>query len=423
VDNKVWDQAQIYCAAELGLGQADPARIKIEDVRVLNFDRIRGAWREESQEKSYMKDDPDQMLKNAAEESRHLNEAPSFWERFLKSLKGKAPDFIVSLVRKSTEFGPPPSPPTRRYPEMSPATVALARAEKSIEQAVREAVEAAGGLNEIEKGHRVIIKPNMVIPSNGGLKTGRVTTHPEVVRAVIRLVKERGAYAIVGDRATFSDETALVECGYLRVCKEEGAEAFPWIRDEYVPFSPGKRHWSKGFRYPKAVAEADHFINVPMLKNHEVTAAEFSCCLKAYVGLCHPEDRWQKGPDALHAQNIGEKIAELNLCKKPTINIVDATTIMINGGPGGLSRNSMWADSDLILASKDRVACDSVALAVLKHYGAGKKVDKPYVAKSVWDNVQIYSAAEIGIGQADPAHITIEAVKVPNLDRILGAWR
>jgi len=228
---------------------------------------------------------------------------------------------------------------------------------------------------------------------------------------------------MVGDRGTFADEKALVECGYLRVCKDEGAEAFPWIRDEYTRFFPGKRHWSKGFRWPKAVLDADHFINVPVLKNHEVTAAEFSCCLKAFVGLCHPEDRWQKGPDALHAKNIGEKIAELNLCKKPAINIVDATTIMVNGGPGGHSRNSMWAEANLILASKDRVACDSVALAALKYYGAEKKVNKPYVGKSVRDNVQIYYAAEIGVGQADPAQITIEDVQAPNFDHIRGEWR
>jgi len=369
-----------------------------------------------------MKNDPTQMSENAVQELRNLNENPGCLGRFVMSAKRKTPDFIVSLIRKSTELGSPPSPPTRIYPDMPRATVTLAGSEKSIEKAVREAVEAAGGLIEIEKGQRVIIKPNMVSPSNGGMKTGRVTTNPEVIRAVIRLVKERGAHAIVGDRGTFSDEAALIECGYSRVCKDEGAEAFPWIRDEYLHFSPGKRHWSKGFRYPKVVADADHLINVPMLKNHEVTAAEFTCCLKAFIGLCHPEDRWQKGADALHAKNIGEKIAELNLCKKPTINIVDATTIIVNGGPGGHSRNSMWVDSDLILASKDRVACDSVALAILRHYGAGKKVKKPFVGKSVWDNVQIYYAGEIGIGQADPKMIDIEDIKVREFSEIISNW-
>jgi len=370
-----------------------------------------------------MKDDPNQMAENAVEGSRHLNERPGSLVRILMFAKRRTPDLIINLIRRSAESGPPPSPPTRKYPDMPIATVALAGSGKSIEKAVREAVEAAGGLAEIEKGQRAVIKPNMVTPSNGAEKIGRVTTNPEVIRAVIRLVKERGAHAMVGDRATYLDETAMVECGYTRVCREEGAEPFPWIRDEYVHFDPGKRHWSKGFRYPKVVADADHFINVPILKNHEVTASEFSCCLKAFVGVCHPEDRWQKGPDALHTKNIGEKIAELNLCKKPTINIVDATTIMVNGGPGGSSRNSMWVDANLVLASKDRVACDSVALAVLKYYGSERKARKPYVEKRVWDNVQIYYAAELGIGQADPARITIKDAGVPGLDQIRGQWR
>ena len=370
-----------------------------------------------------MTNDLEKTAINADQKSRPPHEKPGYLGRVVMSFKRRTPDVIVSLIRKSTEFGPPPSPPTRKYPEMPRATVALAGSQKSIEKAVREAVAAAGGLAEIEKGQRVVIKPNMVSPSNGGMKIGRTTTHPEVIRAVIRLVKERGAQAQVGDRSTFFDETALVECGYWKVCQEEGAEAFPWIRDEYMRFFPGKRHWSKGFRYPKALAEADHLINVPILKNHEVTAAEFTGCLKAFVGVCHPQDRWQKGPDALHARNIGEKIAELNLCKKPALNIVDATTIMVNGGPGGHSRNSLWVDADLILASKDRVACDSLALAVLKSYGAEKKVNKPYVRKSVWDNAQIYYAAELGLGQADPAHIAIEDVGVPNLDQVREAWR
>lgn len=357
------------------------------------------------------------------QDERHPSGRPSLAGRLVGAAKHRTPDAIVSFIRWYTESGPPPLPPTRQYPPMPPATVALAGVGKSIEAAVRDAVEAAGGLAEIEPGQRVVIKPNMVSTNSGGPAGTRVTTNPEVIRAVVRLVKERGARAVVGDRGTYDDELALVQCGYAKVCQEEGAEAFPWLRDEYVRFHPDKRHWRQGFRLPKSVAEADHFINVPMLKNHELTMAEFSCCLKAFIGVCHPKDRWLRGRDALHSRNIGEKIAELNLCKRPTINIVDATSIMVNGGPSGHSRNSIWVDSNLVLASKDRVACDSVALAVLKHFAAERQVTKPYVTKSVWDQVQIYYAAELGIGQADPARITITDAGTPGLDRIREAWR
>lgn len=340
----------------------------------------------------------------------------------LTDLEGKLPDRMSDLIKNTAASGVEPLPPTRIYPVMPDALVGLADTSRSIEQGVREAVEAAGGLDEIEPGQRVVIKPNMVAPTDGRLNEGRLTTNPEVLRAVIRLVKERGAHPIVGDRPAYQEDEAYNKCGFARVCMEEGATFFPWAYGEYVTFKPGKRHWSEGFRIPKILVDADHFINVPMLKNHELTYAEFTCCLKAFVGVCHPEDRWQGSDNALHQRNIGEKIAELNLSVKPLINIVDATWCMPNGGPDGFSKKSLWVNSNLIVAGKDRVACDSVALAVLKLYGVENGIKRSYVEKSVWDQVQIYYAAELGIGQADPSKISLEDVGVSHVDEIKANW-
>ena len=312
--------------------------------------------------------------------------------------------------------GAAPLPPTRVYPDMPPATVAIAGVKGSIEDAVREAVEAAGGMAEFEPGQRVFIKPNMVSPKP------KVTTNPEVVRAVIRLVKERGCHAMVGDRSSF-DDLEVARCGFEQVCKEEGAELYLWFQHEYVRFFPKQRHWSEGFRMPKILTEVDHWINVPILKNHELIGAEYTCCLKAFVGVCHPEDRFQKGDNGLHQINIGEKIAELNLCSRPTLNIVDATTMLLRGGPGGHDpKTSLRVKADLVLAGRDRVATDSVALAAMKLHAAENKVKRPYVTKSVWDQVQIYRASELGIGQARPEKITIEDIKVPRFDEIKANW-
>lgn len=339
--------------------------------------------------------------------------------------------------------GPEPLPPTRAYPAMDNATVGMAGVRRNrrgklefdtVMAAVREVVEAAGGLSEIEPGQRVMIKPNMVGPIAVPGK-GRITTNPLVVRAVIRLVKERGAHALVGDRGIELREMPYLPqltwqvSGIAAACKKEGAEAFPWHKSEYVVFHPNKRHWSKGFRMPKILQDVDHFINVPILKNHETNRAEFTCCMKAYVGVIHPGDRWQPGLDNLHHHNICEKIAEANLSAKPLINIVDATRIMVRGGPGdGLIggdptyKVAIFDKPDLVMASKDRVACDSVALSALKLRGAEMNIKRDYVNKSVWDQTQIYYAAELGLGQADPDKISIEDIKVPRFDEIRANW-
>jgi uncharacterized protein (DUF362 family) len=335
----------------------------------------------------------------------------------------------AQLQAEAMARGEGPAPPTRVYPPMPRATVAMAGLAAvdaaAIERGVREAVEAAGGLGEIQRGQRVLIKPNMCGPAIKDRVPGRITTNPEVIRAVIRLCKERGAREIiVSDRGMLSSNMAMHSCGFARVCKEEGALAVPWTKAEYVRFMPGKRHWSQGFRMPRVLTEVDHFINVPLLKNHgAVAGADFTCCLKSFVGVCHPEDRHQGGIDELHDLKISERIPELNLCAKPTINIVDATEIMVSGGPDGTShKRSVWVPAQLIMASKDRVACDSMALAVLKRHAADHQVDLPYVHKRVWDQAQIYYAAELGIGQADPAQIDIIDRKVPLIDEYRATW-
>lgn len=344
--------------------------------------------------------------------------------------RGKLFGSSTGYLRAADFEGPEPLPPTRIYPPMPKAVVSVTAVRNSIEKAVREAVEAAGGISEIEPGQRVMIKPNITSPIVWDLyPPGRITTNPEVIQAVIRMVKERGAHPMVGDRGFFLSELAFVTTGFDWVCNKEGAEGFPFNRSEYVRFFSKKRHWSQGFRIPKILTEVDHFINVPVLKNHETNFSDFTCCLKSFVGVCHPQDRRLAGADSLHVRNISEKIAELNLCLKPLINIVDATTIMVRGGPGDclfwgdpFYKVAVWDQPNLILASKDRVACDSVALAVLKLSGADKKVDLDYVEKSVWDQVQIYYAAELGIGQAEPEKITIEDIKVERFDEIKGNW-
>jgi len=318
--------------------------------------------------------------------------------------------------------GPGDLPPTRVYPAMPDAVVAVCGVKGDIMSSVREAVLAAGGLEEIERGQSVMIKPNMCGPAIGGRAPGRITTNPELLRAVIRLCKERGARVTVGDRSMFATELAFRSTGFARVCREEMVEGLPWTRSEYVWFKPGRRHWSRGFRVAKALLDADHFINLPLLKNHWVQTADFTCCLKAMVGAVMPLDRYMDGPDALHTPNISEKVAELNLVRKPTINIVDALSIAVRGGPDGLV-NGLWVDANLVMASKDRVACDTVALATLRRFGEENGVKLPYVDKKVWDQAQIYYGAELGLGQADPSRIKIEDLGVPNFDQVRAAWR
>ena len=166
-----------------------------------------------------------------------------------------------------------------------------------------------------------------------------------------------------------------------------------------------------------------HFINVPMLKNHEAidySNAEYTCCLKNHVGVISRETRIRGGGSGIHQRDLGEKVAELNLVvPEHTMNVVDALTVILTGGPA--SGDMLTAEPGLILACKDRVACDSLALAVLKYYAAQQGVKRDYVDKPVWQQAQIVRAQQLNLGRSKE-NIRVASDGVAEIDAILEKW-
>src|SRR4030066_360814 len=86
-----------------------------------------------------------------------------------------------------------------------------------------------------------------------------------------------------------------------------------------------------------------------------------------------------------------ELISEFNIAYRPDLNIVDGTVSMIEGGPW----EGTSADTNLIIASGDRVAADIVGLGIIKSFGNWKMVTE----KDVWEQRQIKRAVELGLGK------------------------
>jgi uncharacterized protein (DUF362 family) len=293
-----------------------------------------------------------------------------------------------------------------------------------IENAVMTAIELGGGLSEINYGDTVVIKPNITFRSSlefGGI---RVVTSPDVLRAVIRAARDRtaGMNITVADACAFglSTKETAQSCGLHDVCLEEKVNFVAWEEGKYATFRDKNFvHLKRSREIPASLSSFDHFINVPILKNHEMIPnnnANYTCCMKNFVGVLKPSNRTD-----IHTTDLGEKVAEINLCRPNiTMNIVDALTIILSGGPA--SSNMKTADARLILASKDRVACDSLALAILKYYASEQGINEDYVNQSVWEQAQIKRASSLGLGRKDPAHIHIMSDGVDNIDNILAFW-
>lgn len=312
------------------------------------------------------------------------------------------------------------------------AKVAIVK-QASIEEMVRTAIERAGGLQEIKAGESVLIKPNCVWFSGEQTALGtreeaaQITTNPEVLRAIIRVVKEKTAASniYVSDHSAIFLSTMFVmqQQGIYDVCMQEGVKPVPMEDLPHINFfSEHFQFIDEPFIIAQPLLTVDHLINAPVLKNHNMPGirdmAQYTANIKAFVGLMAPGSRMFNGKQ-FHNNNLPQKVAELNLCRpwrmpngKPgiTMNVVDATRIMVSGGPhNSVFLEEMISDTPgIILASKDRIAGDAASVALLKYRGKLKGIKKDYVSTPVWQQPQLVHAGKLGLGVNDPNRIELE---------------
>lgn len=182
------------------------------------------------------------------------------------------------------------------------------------------------------------------------------------------------------------------------------------------------KHITDEKRVPESLRKGqfDHFINAPILKNHTVGNAGYTCCLKNFVGLLPYRGAGSRMSANIHTGDIAQKAAELGMIVPAiTMNFVDATTPGLVNGP---TPTTIADAGGLIIASSDRVACDSLAVAVLKCYARMTNVSGSYVTTSVFTQPQLVRAAELGLGINDPKQIEVLAQDVDNLADIMAQW-
>ncbi len=269
------------------------------------------------------------------------------------------------------------------YKEDGKALVGIAKG-KDIMSMVREAVSLIGGLERIDiKGKTVLVKPNVV---SG--EPNPATTNPEVVRAVVKLLKEAGASkVIVGDMSammTLSTKKNFERTGIKKAAEDEGAKVVYFEDHDWVEVElPGTKYISKVY-VTEWIFNVDRVINLPVIKTHR--SASYSICLKNFIGATHLKFR----PYLIDTEHWEELIAEMNIAYQPHLNIVDGTRIMIEGGPW----EGTAVDTNLIIASGDRVAADIEGLKIINSFGKWKMV----TGKDVWEQKQIKRALELGLG-------------------------
>ena len=242
--------------------------------------------------------------------------------------------------------------------------LSVAAGESAIEQLVRVAVAGLdpqrGMRRFIQSGDVVLIKPNAGFDRPAHLGA---TTHPEVLRAVIRLCREAGAARIlVTDNPIESPAACFARSGIEAVVRAEHARLVWPDADRFELVATGAAlagsdgaglpaHWPVLY---EPLAAATKLIGVAPIKDHNLAGG--SMLLKNWYGLLG-------GRRNQFHQAIQQTIGDLGALFSPTLVIADGTRVMLRSGPTGgrtsdVRPGGRWG-RPVIVAATDPLACDS----------------------------------------------------------------
>ena len=261
--------------------------------------------------------------------------------------------------------------------------------QEEVEEAVRESLRLIGGIDEIIKPQeRVLLKVNMI---NFDSPEKATTTHPAILRAVIRVVKERGGEAVVGDAPGVAYryiERAWQNTGLRRAAEEEGAEVINFREVKEIDNSTNKK--IPVLHIAKEVLDADVVISLPKLKTHNFTL--FTGAIKNLYGTIPGFRKKELHALAPQPQDFAELIIDLFSVVKPSLAFMDGVVGMEGDGPTSGSPCKIG----LVLASKDLVSLDAVASNIIGYHPFDIEITKV--------------AAERGLGVGELEKIKIKGI-------------
>jgi uncharacterized protein (DUF362 family) len=188
---------------------------------------------------------------------------------------------------------------------------------------VRAAIGRLGGMERLlTRDDIVVIKPNI-----GWRRPPEhaATTHPDVVGEIVRLCLEaRPKRVIVTDCPVRKSRGAFEWSGILEASQAAGAEVIIPEESSYRTVLISERLGTWDILEP--FVTATKIINVPVAKSHDMMRSVAG--MKNWIGITNKLR-------VMFHNDIHQSIAELAALMRPTLTVVDATRVLMRGGPSG----------------------------------------------------------------------------------------
>ena len=281
------------------------------------------------------------------------------------------------------------------------ATVGIIKATYS-DPKIESLLAPFGGMEQfIKKNEKVLLKVNL-LSSKGPEKA--VTTHPEFVRAVSKLVKKAGGEPYIGDSpaGTFSKRSltkAYRRAGLEKLAKEEEIPLNYNTGVRKLDIPEGKRLQ----RSPicEYVLNADKVIALPKLKTHSYQYLTLAC--KIMYGVVPGLTKAKYHAQFPRKANFADMMLDILTIAKPQLYVMDGILAMQGQGPG----NGDPIKMDLVLASTDHVAMDIAVCRILGIEPVGIPVLKMAKVRGLWPEKIDYPLYE-------PEEVAYKGFKLPN---------
>lgn len=222
-----------------------------------------------------------------------------------------------------------------------------------VEEKTRELINLLGGIKEfIKPKSKVLLKPNLLLaiePEKG------VTTHPVLIRAVIKILKEINCDIYVGDNPSAWAGQQDLDLVYEKSGLKKLAQDLDF---QLVDFTKGR--WHGKYLVTKWLSECDLIVSLPKFKTHDLMI--LTGAIKNMFGIIPGLNKPNLHKQHLKKDDFAKILVDVFSIKKPCLNIVDGIICMEGDGPGtsGTLRNL-----GLALASSDAVALDSVLTTIM----------------------------------------------------------
>lgn len=353
--------------------------------------------------------------------SRHKHQSSVSRRAFLQSAALAAAGLVAAGCQGPTSAGSTAG---------TKAKVAIAKAAnydpKLIRQQVQAVLDGIGGVSDIlAHGNRVAIKTNLTggtgtKPLPGISEIESYLTHPEVVRALVELLRDAGAKDIYIVEAVY-EPGSWPHYGYTEMAKAVGATLVD-LNDSapnasFVDVEPGtSQPIYEKYRINPILQDVDAFISVSKMKCHNTAGVTHT--MKNLFGIV-PYRHYTINPGdgsrtAFHGNVTEAKtrvpniIVDLNKLRPINLGLIDGI-LTTEAGEGPWIQALTPIAPGLLFAGKDPVATDAVATAAMGFDPETDFPDEPFVHGI--NHLKLAAKAGLGINKLAEIQVVGETLQ------------